>query len=65
MTRVLDRRVLLPLAALWVVCFIISAIQGEGEGGSFIEELPWILFLALTLFFLVVGVLAIVARARR
>lgn len=64
MDAVLNRRVLIPLGVLWMVCLIVSAIQGESEDASFVESLPWIVFLVLTLFFIVVVVLVGLRRAR-
>lgn len=65
----LTRRVLVPVIVVWAICLVISAIQGEGETSSgfkgFLENLPWLLFLALTLFLIVAGVMALVRRGRQ
>ncbi len=65
--RLLAARVLVPLGVLWAACFVIAAIQGEGESGKtgvarFINDLPWVTFLFLSVVFLL---LAVVAVARR
>jgi hypothetical protein len=64
--RLLTARTLVPLGVLWAACLVISAIQGEGDSGSglggFIAELPWVGFLALSLLFVVVAVVAVARR---
>ena len=67
--RLLTARTLVPLGVLWAACFVVAAIQGEGDPGpglgGRIAELPWVTFLALSLLFVVLAVVALARRVTR
>jgi hypothetical protein len=65
----LNARVLVPLGVIWAACFTVAAIQGEGANSDgfvgFLEELPWLVFLLLSVVFVLLGLVAAVRRAGR
>lgn len=68
--RLLAARTLVPLGVVWAAALVVSAIQGEGESGKtglalFVNDLPWITFLLLSLVFVVLAVLAVARRLTR
>ena len=62
-----SRRVLLPLAALPVVCFTLANVFHSSDPGArgFVTDISFFGFLLSALYFAVVGALTLVRRRRR